>query len=243
MAEIFRKNKILLFLGLFLSISTSAQVVSIEGEWSTKDIIGYSNVFEYSLIKEKQPTEGRSVIFNLDGTFSCGEPMICPNGCSVYTSGSYTMVDNDHIRMAIENVRFVGFYCGNLKTQEENKSKDLGIFYIYKEGDIVRLIPSNGDFQEDRDQMLYAQMLDSFGKEWKSYDYVWDKTNADQSEEIVKDCKDRRKQRDLSNYKIVFSKNESYGDIFLLRENENYHYVVYNAVGKKVSLAYPKNKN
>ncbi|MNK42233.1 hypothetical protein D3C87_609150 [compost metagenome] len=243
MAEIFHKNKILLFLGWFLSISASAQVVSIEGEWSTKDIIGYSNVFEYSLIKEKQPNEGRSVIFSLDGTFSCGEPMICPNGCSVYTSGSYKMVDNDHIRMVVENVRFVGFYCGNLRAQQENKSKDLGVFYIYKEGDAVRLIPSKGDFQKDRDQMLYAQMLDSFGKEWKLYDFVWNNTDGNQPDEILKDCKDKRKQIDLSNYKIVSSKNENYGNVFLLRENENFYYLVYNAVNKKVSWAYPKNKN
>ncbi|KAF2326043.1 hypothetical protein [Flavobacterium nitrogenifigens] len=240
MAEIFRKNKILLFLGLFLSISASAQVVSIEGEWSTKDIIGYSNVFEYSLIKEKQLSEGRSVIFNLNGTFSCGEPMICPNGCSVYTSGSYTMVDNDHIRIAVENVRFVGFYCGNLRTKQENKSKDLGLFYIYKEGDAVRLIPSNGVLQEDKDKMLYAQMLDSFKKEWRSYVFVWNDTDGNLPDEILKDCKDKRKQIDLSNYKIVSSKNENYGNVFLLRENENFYYVVYNAVDKKVSLAYPK---
>ncbi|AWK02884.1 hypothetical protein HYN56_01105 [Flavobacterium crocinum] len=240
MTEIFRKNKILLFLGLILPLSVSAQVVNIEGEWSTKDIIGYSNVFEYSLMKEKQPSEGRSITFSLDGTFSCGEPMICPNGCSVYTSGSYRMVDNDHIQMIVQNVRFVGFYCGNLRTQKENNSKDLGVFYIYKEGDAVRLIPSSGNLQEDRDRMLYTQMLNSFGKEWRSYDYVWDNTNADQSEEIVRSCKDKKGQINLSNYKIVFSKDESYGNVFLLRENENYHYVVYNAVSKKVSLAYPK---
>lgn len=241
MKDFFLKNKILLFLGLFLSMSISAQVANIEGEWSTKDIIGYSDVFEYSLIKEKQPNEGRSVTFNLDGKFSCGEPMICPNGCSVYTSGSYAIVDNDHINMVVENVRFVGFYCGNLRVQHENKSKDLGVFYIHKEGDAVRLIPSSGNLQDDRDRMLYTQMLDSFTKEWKSYEYVWNKTAADQSEEIVKDCKDKREQIDLSNYKVVFSKNESYGNVFLLRENENYRYVVYNAVNKKVSLAYPKN--
>ncbi|MCY1454966.1 hypothetical protein D9M71_720660 [compost metagenome] len=153
------------------------------------------------------------------------------------------MVDNDHIRMVVENVRFVGFYCGNLRAQQENKSKDLGVFYIYKEGDAVRLIPSKGDFQKDRDQMLYAQMLDSFGKEWKLYDFVWNNTDGNQPDEILKDCKDKRKQIDLSNYKIVSSKNENYGNVFLLRENENFYYLVYNAVNKKVSLAYPKNKN
>ncbi|MNE56530.1 hypothetical protein D3C80_1514420 [compost metagenome] len=86
-------------------------------------------------------------------------------------------------------------------------------------------------------------MLDSFGKEWKLYDFVWNNTDGNQPDEILKDCKDKRKQIDLSNYKIVSSKNENYGNVFLLRENENFYYLVYNAVNKKVSLAYPKNKN
>lgn len=242
MTEIFHKNKILLFLGLFLSMSTFAQVAGIEGEWGTNDIIGYSNVIEYSLVKEKSQSYSRSITFNADGRFSCGETMKCLNGCSVFTAGTYAMIGNDHIRLIVEEVRFVGLTCGMKKTQKEDFIKDLGVFYIYKEGNSIRLIPSCGNLQDDKDKMLYTQMLDSFGKEWKSYDYVWYNTDAHQSEEIVRDCKDTKKQNDLSNYKIVFSKNESYGNVFLLRENENYHYVVYNAVSKKVSLAYPKNK-
>lgn len=239
MKEFFLKNKILLFLGLFLSIPSFAQS-DIVGKWETKDIIGYTNAIEYSLIKGKQENVGRSVTFNLDGTFSCGETMQCFTGCFAFTSGTYAMVDNDHIHLIMEDIRFVGFTCGMKKTQKKDFIKDLGIFYIYKEGDTIRLIPSSGNFQDDRDQMLYTQMLDSFTKKWRSYDYVWGNTDANQPEEIVEDCKDKRNLVNLSNCKIVFSKNESYGNVFLLRENEDFHYVVYNAINKKVSLAYPK---
>lgn len=88
--------------------------------------------------------------------------------------------------------------------------------------------------------MLYAQMLSSFGAEWKLYDYVWNTTNQNEPEGIVKDCEDRNKQVDLSNYKIVSSKNESYGNVYLLREKEDFYFVVYDSYNKKVSLAYPK---
>lgn len=234
----FLENKILLFFGLFFSVSSFAQS-GIAGKWETKDIIGYSNAVEYSLIKEKQQNNGRSVTFNLDGTFSCGETMQCLSDCFVFTAGTYAMIGNDHIHLIVEDIRFVGLLCGMKKTQKED-FKDLGVFYIYKEGDAIRLIPSNGVLQEDKNKILYSKMLNSFEKEWRSYDYVWENTNADQSEEIVRDCKDRRKQIDLSHYEIVFSKNESYGNVFLLRDNENFCYVVYNALDKKVSLAYPK---
>ncbi len=237
MNEFFLKNKILLFFSLFLAISSFAQS-DIVGKWETRDIIGYSNAVEYSLIKEKEEKAGRSITFNLDGTFSCGETMQCLTDCFVFTSGTYAMIGNDHLHLIVENVRFVGLTCGMKKTQKEDYIKDLGVFYIYKEGDLVRLIPSSGDLQADKDQMLYTQMLDSFTTKWRSYNYVWNNTDGNQPEEIVKDCK--RNLVDLANYKIVFSKNESYGNVFLLRENENYYYVVYNAVNKKVSLAYPK---
>ncbi|MBW1657814.1 hypothetical protein [Flavobacterium quisquiliarum] len=240
MKYFFLKSKILLFLGLFLSTPNFAQL-SIVGKWETKDIIGYTNVAEYSLLKEKAQNYYRSVEFNLDGSFSCGETMQCLTDCFVFTSGTYAMIDNDHVHLVVENIRFVGLTCGMKKVQREDSIKDLGVFYIYKEGDAIRLIPSTGDLQNDRDKMLYAQMLDSFVKEWKSYNYVWSNTDGNQPEEIVTDCK--RNLVDLDNYKIVFSKNESYGNVFLLRENENYHYVVYNAVNRKVSLAYPKNKS
>jgi len=238
MKGFFLNIKILLFLGLLLSTPNFAQS-GIVGKWQTKDIIGYSNVVEYSLIKEKQQNNGRSIAFNLDGTFSCGETMQCLSDCFVFTSGTYAMIGDDHIHLIVEDIRFVGLMCGMKKAQKED-FKDLGVFYIYKEGDVIRLIPSNGVLQEDKNKILYTEMLDSFGKEWRSYDYVWENTNADQSEEIVRNCKDRRKQIDLSHYEIVFSKNESYGNIFLLRDDENFRYVVYNALDKKVSLAYPK---
>lgn len=242
MKEFFLNNKILLFLGLFLSMPGFAQS-DIVGKWETRDIIGYSDVVEYSLLKGKEQNDGRSVTFNLDGTFSCGETMQCVTDCFVFTSGTYAMIGNDHIHLIVENVRFVGSTCGMKKTQKENFIKDLGVFYIYKEGTAIRLVPSSGDLKDDKDKMFYTQMLDSFTKEWRSYGYVWNNTDGNQSEEIVKDCKDKRNLINLSNYKIVFSKNESYGNVFLLRGNEDFHYVVYDALNKRVSLAYPKNKN
>ncbi|PWB23840.1 hypothetical protein [Flavobacterium sp. HTF] len=238
------KNKYVfyLILNVFLSIPSFAQI-DIAGKWKTNDIVGYTDVAEYSLIKEKEPNFGRRLTFRLDGTFLCDESIQCLNGCFIFTSGTYALVDNDHIHMIVENVRFVGLDCGRQKSHKEDIIRDLGIFYIYKEGDSIRLIPSNAVLQDDKDKMLYIKMFDSFDKEWKSYDYVWEKTDGDKPEEIIKDCVDHRKSVVLSNYKIVFSKDLGYGKVFLLREKENFHYIIYNYHDKKVSLAYPKNKS
>ncbi|WP_134150631.1 hypothetical protein [Flavobacterium sp. 270] len=236
------KTVFFLILNIFFSIISFAQA-DIVGKWKTKDIIGYTNVKEYSLSKEKEPNYGRRLTFKLDGTFLSNEPIQCPNGCTVFTSGTYALDDNDHIRIIVEDVRFVGFYCGMQRSHKEEYVKDLGVFYIYKEGDSIRLIPSNGVLQDDKDKMLYTEMVDTFYKDWKKYDYVWKNSNGNNPEEIINDCVNLNKEVDLSNCKVVFSRRRGDGEFYILRKNEEFHYVIYNPYDKKVSLAYPKNRS
>ncbi|OXB23136.1 hypothetical protein B0A80_12580 [Flavobacterium tructae] len=72
------------------------------------------------------------------------------------------------------------------------------------------------------------------------YDFVWNNTKGNNREEIVKDCIDSEKRIDFSHCKVVFSKKENYGDVILVQENSNFHFVIYDDFKKKVSLAYPK---
>lgn len=95
--------------------------------------------------------------------------------------------------MIVEDVRFVGLYCGMQKIKKKDIIKDLGIFYIYKEGDKIRLIPSNGVLQDDKNKMMYNQMFYVFYKEWRKYDYVWQNTNGSNQQEIINDCVDPKK--------------------------------------------------
>lgn len=63
------KNKyVFLILNVFLSLHSFAQT-DIAGKWETKDIIGYSDVVEYSLLKKEEAIYGRCVTFTLDGIF------------------------------------------------------------------------------------------------------------------------------------------------------------------------------
>lgn len=177
--------------------------------------------------------------FQFRGTFSSNELIGCPNDCSVLTSGTYELVDNDHIHIIVENVRFFGLYCGMIRLDKKDIIKDLGIFYIHKDANLIRLIPSNGVLQDDKDKMLYTEMLQIFDKNWKAYEYSWVNTNENMPEEVVKDYLSN-KLIGLSDYKIVYSKKEAYGELFLVRKDEDFHYVLYNGIKQKVSLAYPR---
>ncbi|KAF2510894.1 hypothetical protein EYY60_10345 [Flavobacterium zhairuonense] len=239
------KNKSFLFfiLNIFFSVISHAQV-DIVGRWKTKDIIGYRDSGSYSLVKEKERPYGRILTFRSDGTFLSDESVECADGCSVFTSGTYVLLDDYHVRMIVEDVNFFGLLCGQERRQKSQIIRDLGVFYIYKEGDdAIRLITSNGDLQDDKDKMLYSQLMESFHNEWKLYGYVWKNTDKNQPEEIIKDCSDQINTINLSNCKIVFTQNEIYGKVFILKENDNFHYVVYDNIKKKVSLAYPKTKS
>ncbi|UPZ15952.1 hypothetical protein [Flavobacterium humidisoli] len=140
---------IFLILNVFLSMSSFAQT-DIVGEWKTNDIIGYTDVAEYSLTKVKEANYGRRLTFKLDGIFFCDAPVQCLNDCFVFTSGTYTQVDNDHIHLIVKDAHILGLNCGMKQIKKEGIVKDLGIFYIYKEGDSIRLIPSNGVLDDNK---------------------------------------------------------------------------------------------
>lgn len=238
----FKKQIIILLLILVPSVFFAQNAV--EGKWTIKNIIGSVGVTEYSLVKENDPNYGRHVTFNLDGTFLCDESMKCLNGCSVSISGTYILIDNNHLQMIVKDTILAGLTCGMQKTTKEDFIKDLGIFYIYNEGKgIIRLIPSNGILQDDKDKMLYNQMTYNFFKEWKNYDYVWQNTNGSNQQEMVNDCIDSKKHINLSKCKVVFSTKRDLEELLILKQNEEFHYVIYDSTNKRVSLAYLKNKS
>lgn len=234
-----KKQIIILFLILFPNLFLAQN--ALEGRWMAKNLIGSTNTTTFSLVKEKEPNYGYSVSFNLDGTFSSGEAILCINGCSVSTSGTYTLIGNKHVRIMVNDVHLVGLTCGMSKTNNKKLIRDLGVFYIYKDGqDAIELIPSNGNLQEDEDKILYNQLTYNFYNEWKKYYYVWQSTNGSNQQEIINDCVDSRNNINLSNCKIVFSTKRDLEEFLILKDGKEFHYVVYDSYRKKVSLAYPK---
>ncbi|WP_428231227.1 hypothetical protein [Flavobacterium sp.] len=231
-----RNNVVLLFLSIFFSVFSNAQT-NIYGTWKIDGIIGAGDYKEYSLVVQKKFSLGSNLRLNLDGTFESSYFASCGNDCFTSSSGRFMLIDEVHIRFVLVDIRFSGFCGGNLKSETE-LNRDLGIFYIYKDSDSVRLIKSNGVLEDDKNKILYNELMDSF--DWKSYDFVWNNTKGNDQEDIIKDCIDNRELIDFSNCKVVFLKKEKYGDVILVQENSNFHFVIYDDFKKKVSLAYPR---
>jgi hypothetical protein len=217
MSKLIFRNKavFLLFLSIFFSVFSNAQT-NIMGIWKIDKIIGIRDQKEYSLVRQNEFSHGNNLKMNFDGTFVTQYLAGCGNDCFTSSSGRYLILDDTHLRFILLDIHYSGWCSKDLRS-ESDLNKDLGIFYIYKEKNSIRLIKSNGILQDDKDKMLYTEMLESFDKNWKGYDYSWRNTEADKPEEIIKEFVDDKKLVDLSNYKIVFSKKEAYGHLFLVR--------------------------
>lgn len=229
-------NKILLFIILFFSIIANAQV-TIYGNWRIDNVMGNRDVKEYSMVPQDANNRwGYLLTLNLDGTFVSRNLPPCGNDISLSTNGNFIVIDESHIRFVVKSKSSTSFNEASNILSDLNR--DLGIFYIYKDSKSVRLISSNGILEDDKNKIEYNNLMDAFN--WKSYDFIWNYTKGENPEEIVKDCIDHKNNQKISDCKVVLSKKENYGQIFLVRENANYHFLIYDDFNKKVSLAYPR---
>ncbi len=230
-------NKVLLlFISMFFSTSVNSQI-NIYDTWRIDNVIGIRNAEEYSMVRMGENRWGNMLVLNNDWTFVSGNLPECGNDIHRNVLGHFVLIDDTHIRFSLNEPSSVRY--GKNDNTESELNSDLGIFYIFKEENSIRLIKSNGILQDDKDKMLYTEMLKTFDKNWKYYNYSWISTKAKIPEEIVKDCFDSKSVA-LANYKIVFLKKEDYGALFLVSEKEGFHYVLYDDIKQKVSLAYPR---
>lgn len=232
------KNKVAVLLILFFSIVSNAQI-NIFGDWRIDNVIGIRDLKEYSMVKQEENNRWGSLLtLNSDGTFLSRNLPECGNLISANILGDFVLIDDNHIRFILGETSSRKYNKAHNLDSESDLNRDLGIFYIYKDSKSIRLIESNGVLEDDKNKILYNKLMNSF--DWRSYDFVWNNTKGKNQEEIVKDCIDSKKLIDLSNCKVVFSKKEKYGDVLLVQENSNFHFVIYDDFKKKVSLAYPR---
>jgi hypothetical protein len=234
--SILKNRVVLLLVSLFFSMGMNAQINMFD-TWRINDLMGVRDLEEYSIVKMGKYHLGYMFVLNHDGTFLIRDLPQCGNGIFKNISGSFILIDDTHIRFMLNRISYSSY--SKEDNSEEEPNVDLGIFYIYQDSKSIRLIKSNGNLQDDKDKMLYTEMLKTFDENWKTYEYSWVNTNENMPEEVVKDYLGN-KLTGLSDYKIVYSKKEGYGELFLVRKDEDFHYVLYNGIKQKVSLAYPR---
>lgn len=236
MTKLILKNKfVFLLISVLFSVTVNAQT-NIFNTWRISNLIGFRDLNEYSMVAMGEDRWGYMLILNHDGTFISRNLPECGNDFSRNVSGNFMLVDDSHIRFILKKTSYSSLNKNN--NSESEATVDLGIFYIYKGANSIRLIKSNGILQDDKDKMLYNEIMDSFN--WKLYDFVWENTKGKSREEIVKDYFDHSGKVNFSNCKVVISKKETYGQVILVQQKDNFYFVIYDDFKKKVSLAYPR---
>lgn len=104
---------------------------------------------------------GKSATFNEDGSFTSGYSAPCGNDCFTDAVGKYIFTDNQHIRIVVDKVSVTGD-CAH---RNDAPHKNLGIYFIVKKNDKVRLIKSSGNTKEDEQKLIWSDAIDAFDQE------------------------------------------------------------------------------
>ncbi len=68
------------------------------------------------------------------------------------------MVGENHIRLVIKNI-LKSRFC---EEKDSNPNKDIGLYYIHREEDRMILLKSNGNIENDKQNIIYSQMITDF---------------------------------------------------------------------------------
>ncbi|MFH6968984.1 hypothetical protein [Flavobacterium sp. FlaQc-28] len=144
-------NKYIITALLFFVQSIVLAQINMYGNWKIDKILGLGDFQEYSIVRQddKNPW-GNVLTLHLDGTFLCGNTAPCGNDVFRNVSGNFIKIDDSHIRFIVKSKSSSSY--NKVNDSELNLNKDLGIFYIYEDSNLIRLIPSNGNLQEDKDK-------------------------------------------------------------------------------------------
>src|SRR5690606_9914188 len=77
--------------------------------------------------------------------------------CFTTTSGTYKMIDENHIRFFIKNISHSGECEGN-----SNPNKDIGLYYIHREENRIQLLKSDGNIEKDKQNVIYSKLIADF---------------------------------------------------------------------------------
>lgn len=191
---------------------------SIIGKWRINHLIGYEarseeyiahNEYQLYLQDKRQNfSYGNNVVFNADGKFASGYSAPCGNDCFPLTAGKFKFIDDNHVSFYLDSI----FVFGDCKHLKLFPKKELGIYYVSKQDNVIKLIKSNGNLSDDLNNVTYSKIIDDFDKDThNAYNLInlkWDTVEPLTSDEealtyALKTYKDYTK----GNQKMLYSKS------------------------------------
>ncbi|WP_143032243.1 hypothetical protein [Tenacibaculum sp. MAR_2009_124] len=124
-----------LFITLILISNFSFAQDLVNDHWSIDKIIGQNlndiNSYILTQIDINKGSEGHRIYFEKNGTFSCYYSAQCGNDCFSQSTGTYEIVDKEHLKLFVKKFQQFGF-C---KSETLKLNHDLGIYFAIKISD------------------------------------------------------------------------------------------------------------
>jgi len=226
------KNILLFFIMFLYTIIVKAQ--DLPGEWMINLNISEQEVDEYIISKPNdKKAYGTYIIFNQNKTFSTYTRQECGSSCYYETSGIYEIVGENHLRFIIKSI-LKSRFC---EEKDSKPNKDIGLYYIHREENRIMLLKSNGNIENDKQNVIYAKMITDF----LNFQRMFPSGNRISSTKIEKMSEKDMVHSYLKNlgyidFEYLFSKNVGYGDfskIILAKIEGEFQYLYLN-------FSYPK---
>src|SRR5690606_33011978 len=151
-------KNIFLFVAMLL-LTTPVIAQELTGKWLINFQITEKEISEYIIYKpNKERAFGNYILINENETFSTYEAQECGSYCNIKTLGTYKMIDENYIQFILKSV-LKNRFC---QDKDYNPNKNIGLYYIHREEDKIRLLKSDGSIEKDRQNVIYSKMIEDF---------------------------------------------------------------------------------
>ncbi|HEY0091679.1 MAG TPA: hypothetical protein VGB43_04250 [Flavobacterium sp.] len=220
----------------------NAAITDLNGKWRIDKLITDEAATEYTLYPQ-DPNQGSSygnnISLNGDQTFISSYSADCGNDCFTTTLGKFKVIDRNYICFYLEKISRSGECSG-----DSQPNNDLGLYYYYKDRNVIRLVKSAGNIEDDKRKEYYRTLLAAKQEEINMFDEnsiihwlnSWKHTNLTNEDDIIRFC---MAENNIKGYEVLHRlKSDPYRAtiIFLVEINKELRYVIYEPNYRRVSL-------
>jgi hypothetical protein len=223
------------------------EIAVLQGTWKIDMLITNAFAAEYNF--HQQDTNGyqygNKITLNADQTFVSYYSAPCKQDCFTTSIGKYKLIDENYICFFLEKITRFGRCQGDEKPEE-----DLGLYYFQKtENGSFNFLKSAGSLEQDKKNAFYRELILAKMVEMQQFGdlrppsnllFSWQQTSSEDENGILAFC---MSENQIKNYEILYSYktdvntfDRDYLLTILVKINEDYKFVVYNAGYKSVGL-------
>lgn len=197
---------------------------SILGTWEISSLITQPDTKEYYLDPidtNLRLNYGNRISIVDSNRFYTYYTAPCGLDCFTHSSGKYVLTDQNHVQFIVEKVSYSGTCSG--KTSEHPFPLDIGLYYIHRTTDKIRLIKSDGDLVQDKLNANYSDLIDENVLESRNFEnlleYIEPDIAFEKSPEAIASF--YYSGSNSSDYRVLYSKESDRGQTIVLLEKDN----------------------